>query len=400
MEQGKIRGLVTIAAAMWLTTEAIAQPANDTCAAAETITIADLHAAVTIHGTTLGATEDIHQSCGVNDNLDVWYSFVAPVHGLWYFDTLNSGFFDTTLSIYSSCGSSPLACNDDIDSANVNFWSAIAIELDAGQAVKIRMSMNNSDSNAFVLNVVGSRDNANNSCNSPETIIAGQPRSGSTLLATTDFVLPAASCGNQFGCGGGSDVFYSFTPTSTQSYRVTLCGSGFDTVLAVLTDCSGSVSSIVACNDDSLMCLSGLNSQIDNVQLTAGVQYLIRVAGFDYPPPDAGTYTLLVSSLTTGVCCRGATCMITQLDECIPVAGVAGVVFGPGSDCNASAVNNSPCCFADYNKVGGIGVQDIFDFLSDWFAGSAFAAIGSSSPQAPSVSDIFSFLSTWFAGGC
>ena len=58
-------------------------------------------------------------------------------------------------------------------------------------------------------------------------------------------------------------------------------------------------------------------------------------------------------------------------------------------------------CYADYNKVGGISVQDIFDFLADWFAGSAFANTGGNGTPGPlSVQNIFDFLADWFAGGC
>ncbi len=52
-------------------------------------------------------------------------------------------------------------------------------------------------------------------------------------------------------------------------------------------------------------------------------------------------------------------------------------------------------CPADYNGDGILSVQDIFDFLSGWFA---------SAPQADfngggiTVQDIFDFLTAWFAG--
>ena len=53
-------------------------------------------------------------------------------------------------------------------------------------------------------------------------------------------------------------------------------------------------------------------------------------------------------------------------------------------------------CPADYNGVGGLTVQDIFDFLAGWFAAN---------PQADfnhvggiTVQDIFDFLGAWFAG--
>ena len=104
-----------------------------------------------------------------------------------------------------------------------------------------------------------------------------------------------------------------------------------------------------------------------------------------------------------GICCRGATCstMVSQAD-CTPMAGTAGALFvASSSNCNASPTSNTPCCYADYNKVGGVSVQDIFAFLADWFAGSPFANVGGDgSPASLRVQNIFDFLAAWFAGGC
>ncbi len=53
-------------------------------------------------------------------------------------------------------------------------------------------------------------------------------------------------------------------------------------------------------------------------------------------------------------------------------------------------------CKADINGVNGITVQDIFDFLSAWFAGTPIGDFDGSG--ANTVSVIFAFLSAWFAG--
>lgn len=53
-------------------------------------------------------------------------------------------------------------------------------------------------------------------------------------------------------------------------------------------------------------------------------------------------------------------------------------------------------CRADYNASGNTSVQDIFDFLSGWFAGDMFADTNASGEV--SVQDIFDFLSAWFVG--
>lgn len=104
----------------------------------------------------------------------------------------------------------------------------------------------------------------------------------------------------------------------------------------------------------------------------------------------------------TGVCCRGATCNAAIPSGSCIGGGAAGASFvSAAAACNAGGSNTSPCCYADYNKVSGVTVTDIFAFLTDWFGGSAFAIPGGDGATgSPTVSNIFAFLGAWFAGGC
>lgn len=52
-------------------------------------------------------------------------------------------------------------------------------------------------------------------------------------------------------------------------------------------------------------------------------------------------------------------------------------------------------CVADFNG-GGVGVQDIFDFLNAWFQGLPSTDVNLSG--ASDIQDIFDFLNAWFAG--
>jgi hypothetical protein len=80
---------------------------------------------------------------------------------------------------------------------------------------------------------------------------------------------------------------------------------------------------------------------------------------------------------------------------------LAGAAFSATASCNVAVNSRTPCCHADYNKINGISVQDIFDFLNDWFAGSPFAApAGDGVSGTLSVQNIFDYLNMWFAGGC
>src|SRR5262249_7661116 len=104
----------------------------------------------------------------------------------------------------------------------------------------------------------------------------------------------------------------------------------------------------------------------------------------------------------TGLCCRGSTCNANVSQAACTAVGQAGAMFvGSTSTCNAPGNTTNPCCYADFNKTGGLGVQDIFDFLNAWFGGSPYAKVaGDGTSNALSVQDIFDFLNAWFAGGC
>jgi subtilisin-like proprotein convertase family protein len=84
------------------------------------------------------------------------------------------------------------------------------------------------------------------------------------------------------------------------------------------------------------------------------------------------------------------------------VASIGGTAGGQGGFVrNASllirnaAVCVAPHCAADFNNSGGLEVQDIFDYLNAWFAGSAAADFNGGGLA---VQDIFDYLNAWFAG--
>ncbi len=115
----------------------------------------------------------------------------------------------------------------------------------------------------------------------------------------------------------------------------------------------------------------------------------------------SGDFVITIGSVGgSGVCCRGATCNTSVAQAACLASNEAGAVFVSGSTvCNAAGNTRTPCCHADYNKVGGLGVNDIFAFLNDWFAGRPAAVIGGNGVSGtPTVTNIFDFLNAWFAG--
>ncbi len=79
-------------------------------------------------------------------------------------------------------------------------------------------------------------------------------------------------------CMRSQNIWYCYTATCTGAVTISLCGSSFDTRLAVYNGCSSipTLEDMVRCNDD--FCIR--QSQV-TFPVTAGNKYLIEVAGFN-----------------------------------------------------------------------------------------------------------------------
>lgn len=96
---------------------------------------------------------------------------------------------------------------------------------------------------------------------------------------------------------------------------------------------------------------------------------------------------------TAGACCLGSACIMSTAGAC---AGPNQAFAGPGLACGPNSATVS-CCRGDYNKSGTPTVQDLFDFLADYFAGGLSADTNDNGVI--SVQDIFDFMAAYF-GGC
>ena len=111
------------------------------------------------------------------------------------------------------------------------------------------------------------------------------------------------------------------------------------------------------------------------------------------PPASSAMGQIVSGSISAGGEPRSASLV---LYASIPI--VAGTTWGT-LDVRADlrgTLSPIPTCAADFNHQNGLTVQDIFDFLTAWFAGAAGADFDHSGGL--SVQDIFGFLSAWFAG--
>ena len=121
-------------------------------------------------------------------------------------------------------------------------------------------------------------------------------------LGDTPYDTSSATTGvPTWGCSisGGSDLWYSFTPATTETFIISNCGSSFDTLLQVFDGTCGSLTNI-ACNDDGCG-----TSSIVTFAGTAGQLYYFRVGGYN-AQIGAGTINIMPFAPPSNDECTGA----------------------------------------------------------------------------------------------
>ncbi|MBE0537376.1 MAG: trypsin-like peptidase domain-containing protein [Phycisphaerae bacterium] len=250
-------------------TERFEQPANDLCANAMQVFVNEPYA-----GSTTDALGSEGSSCGYYfDPYDVWHRFTAPATADYLISLCGSD-FDTTLSVFDACGGNEIVCNDD----SCGDQSLLVAPLLAGQTYLIRAAGYDGDTGDYTLLVSdGVVRPANDDCADAIALVNNKPFAGSTIGATGSF---ECSCSTE----DVYDVWHRFTPDVSGEYIVSLCGSNFDTTLAVFDFCEGTE---LACNDD----FCGRQSEL-TLSLEQGWTYLIRAAGYR---GAIGNYTIVVA---------------------------------------------------------------------------------------------------------
>jgi Lamin Tail Domain len=342
-------------------------PANDECSGAIALGGTSPFSWSNV-GATTGIGSQTFLNCDNNNTSntgtskqDVWYTWTAPSSGPFTFTTVGSvgsippdNRFDARLAIYdNTCPTNaPIACNDDA-AGGLGPASALRLTAVAGTTYLIQ---------------IGADQPATTTSQGVLTISAGAPG----VCCSGDEVCTVVA--DQADCTALSGTFQG--PLST-------CGT-------IILGCP---SPLGAC------CHLDLITQ-EPTCLTTERQFCVQVL--------LGTFRINEVCLpdpcltpASGRCCVGARCVLNVADAaaCLALADAnsSGVFTAGATDCNAGGSLITPCCFADYNKVGGLTVGDIFDFLNAWFANSVNADVNGSGLT---VNDIFDFLNAWFAGGC
>ncbi|MFC1453365.1 hypothetical protein ACFLSJ_08495, partial [Verrucomicrobiota bacterium] len=232
-------------------------------------------------GTTWGSTPDGEAGCGNSSNSpDVWFRYTAPAAGTLLIDTCGST-FDTVLSVHDSCPGSTaneVGCNDDCGGVPCTGRnSCLRIPVTAGESYWIRVTGYQGALGEYVLRVEHDTTSAiNDDCEHALIATEGQ-QSIDNRGATADGPDHPWDCDWHGDSRIGSDIWYRYDPGCTGLVTVSLCGSTFDTKLAVYegTGCPAA-EALVACNDDACGRASEVEFPVGGDEV-----YTIRVGGFE-----------------------------------------------------------------------------------------------------------------------
>jgi hypothetical protein len=241
-------------------------PANDNCYNAQAVgDVTDL-----LFDTT-NATFDGPGQCMESPN--IWYCYTAITTGNVTVSLCGSE-FDTMLAVYNGCSCPPstsslIEYNDDA----CNWQSEITFPGTAGNSYLIEVGGYGSQTGEGVLNITsegGSGDGApvNDGCRN--AIHVGD-------VTNLPFDTTEATFDGVGHCVRSPNIWYCYTATCTGNVTVSLCGSEFDTMLAVYEGCvcPPTLASMIECNDD----FCGEQSQI-TFPATAGSQFMIEIASY------------------------------------------------------------------------------------------------------------------------
>ena len=216
------------------------------------------------------ATSDGPGHCTNSPN--IWYRYTAS-RTCNVTVSLCGSSYDTVLAVYrgSECypqQSNVLGCNDDACGRQ----SEITFPATAGNEYLIEVGGFGVNTGQGVISIscdVEPPVNLNNDdCQNAKLIGNVTGLTYDTSNATFD---------GPGHCLTSPNIWYIYTATCTGEAIVSLCGSGYDTKMAVYSGggCNPSLSRLRECNDDSC----GWQSEVI-LDVTAGQQYLIEVGGF------------------------------------------------------------------------------------------------------------------------
>jgi hypothetical protein len=216
------------------------------------------------------ATFDGPGHCTSSPN--IWYRYTAS-RACNVTVSLCGSSYDTALAIYRGSECYPkqhnmIGCNDDACGRQ----SEITFPATAGDEYLIEVGGFGVSAGTGVISV---------SCDSepPNGLLNDDCRNAKLIGNVTGLTFDTsdATFDGRGHCLTSPNIWYIYTATCTGEATVSLCGSGYDTKLAIYNggNCNPPLNRLIECNDDGC----GWQSEI-SLDVTAGQQYLIEVGGF------------------------------------------------------------------------------------------------------------------------
>lgn len=384
-----------------------AAPTNDLCANAATVTDGSTPFS-TIDANTDGPIEGANCSfSGYNKvESDIWYEYRSTCAGDVTVSLCGSD-YDTKLAVYDICdrcppGQAAMVCNEDALGAcgtrsqvkfstqqnacytiRIGGWlgaqgtgtMAISCQIPTGACCSgpdCLGTMTQASCAAAAGTWHEDRDcasftcpvppPANDACTAAEEVFSGVPVSRTNAGSTGSDI---SSCGFE----DAKDVWHKWRADCTGPATFTLCGSSFDTTLAVYDSCGGTE---LACNDDGTTCAPA--SRVD-VNVVSGQTYWVRVAGFR---GVVGNYQLTAEACSQEprACCGGqnnGACFNLSPAQCL---GFGATPQARGTVCltdaNGNGINDAceappdPWTWLDANGSAADGYLPDFDQNQDF----------------------------------
>ncbi|OPZ97489.1 MAG: hypothetical protein BWY71_01600 [Planctomycetes bacterium ADurb.Bin412] len=272
---------------------------NDNCAEATVI------GEGVYYGSTLEATNDGSSSCGQSNlSPDVWYSYTADCSGTLRVATCGSS-FDTAFSVHQGCPGTADnevggGCNDDCHDGSFGcggLQSCLVLAIHAWETYLIRVTGYGGAVGDYTLHV-SMEAPMNDDCEEALPM-AEESVVFSTCMATTDGPDEPGQCNIFSYTQIESDIWYRYYASCNGVATISLCGSEYDTKLAVYGgSCPAGSGMVLACNDDAC----GVQSEV-TVPVSQGAEYLIRIGGY-HGVQGRGILTVYINPADLNSDCR------------------------------------------------------------------------------------------------
>ncbi len=342
---------------------------NDECQNAELVAIPS-----DTGGSTLGAVWDDVGDCDwPNTAPGVWYKVTGTGTTLTATTCHQETNYDTKISVYcGDCANPACVIGEDDDNACTYsiYRTTVSWCAEARREYMIHVHGWDIETGAFVLGISDNEVSCSNPVDCPTPppndlcvdcipVTSGVPFNGSTFVATgTDIT----SCTNN----DTADAWNCWTADCTGTATFSLCGSLYDTSLAIFDACGGQE---LGCDDDSCEFQSELTYAV-----TAGETYYVRVSGYG---GDTGDYTLNARcDPPPGACCDSSTGVC--LDSVLAMNCLAPFRFAPSTLCaDMNPLCGLPagaCCVAG-DCVGVREEEVCLEQGGTWFRDLSCAAV-------------------------